>query len=105
MSKLIGDRVEPLQPGSIHRRQDLKKLLLHDGGVVAVSRQAMLLGRANPTDPHAFFGTDRRGFEVGNGETVEIDSLRDLFIAEAVLRERQSIERPPTMPAPLRRAS
>ena len=86
MASLAGDRVLPLQPGSIHRRQDLTPLFLHDGAAVAVSRKAMLRGRAHPNDPHAFFGEDRRGFEVGAGETVEIDTLRDLYWAEAVLR-------------------
>jgi len=91
MAKLDGDRVEPIQPGSIHRRQDLTPLFLHDGAVVAVSRESMLRGDANPTDPHAFFGVDRRGFETGVGETVEIDQLRDLYWAEAVLRERHEL--------------
>jgi CMP-N,N'-diacetyllegionaminic acid synthase len=89
MSRLQGDRVEPLRPGSIHRRQDLEPLFLHDGAVVAVSRGSILRGRADPSDPHAFFGTDRRGFEVEPGETVEIDCRRDLLLAEAVLRERR----------------
>ncbi len=93
MAKLDGDRVEPLQPGSIHRRQDLTPLFLHDGAVVAVSRASMLRGEANPTDPHAFFGTDRRGFETGVGETVEIDQLRDLYWAEAVLRDRTELRK------------
>jgi N-acylneuraminate cytidylyltransferase len=86
MAQLEGDRVEPLQAGSIHRRQDLKPLFLHDGAVVAVSRKSMLLGREHPHDPHAFFGVDRRGFEVDAGQTVEIDTRRDFFWAEAVLR-------------------
>jgi CMP-N-acetylneuraminic acid synthetase len=96
MSRLTGpagDRVEALHPGSIHRRQDLERdgrLLLHDGAVVAVSRESMLRGREFPDDPHAFFGVDRRGFEVEPGETVEIDCRRDLFLAEAVLRDRQA---------------
>lgn len=89
MSRLAGDRVEPLTPGSIHRRQDLPKLFLHDGAVVAVSRSSLLRGLANRGDPHAFFGVDRRGFETGAGETVEIDEQRDLFWAEAVLRANQ----------------
>lgn len=88
MSKLNGDKVEPLQPGSIHRRQDLSPLLLHDGVVVAMSRSSLLRGHRFPTDPHAFFGIDRRGIHTGMGETVEIDHERDLFWAEAVLRER-----------------
>jgi CMP-N,N'-diacetyllegionaminic acid synthase len=41
MSKLNDDRVEPLRPGSIHRRQDLEPLFLHDGAVVVSSRRAM----------------------------------------------------------------
>jgi len=86
MSQLEGDKVIPLQEGSIHRRQDLTPLFLHDGAVVAVSRSSMLKGRDNPTDPHAFFGTDRRGFPTEVGQTVEIDHLRDLYWAEAVLR-------------------
>jgi CMP-N,N'-diacetyllegionaminic acid synthase len=90
MSRMDGDRVEPLVPGSIHRRQDLQPLYLHDGAVVAVSRDAMLRGKENPRDPHAFFGIDRRGIVTAPGETVEIDEQRDLLLAEAILREQQS---------------
>jgi len=86
MAQLAGDRVMPLQPGSIHRRQDLPSLFLHDGAVVAVSRASMLRGKTQPQDPHAFFGSDRRGFPVEVGDTVEIDHLRDLYWAQAVLR-------------------
>ena len=92
MAKLNDDRVESLQPNSIHRRQDLAPLFLHDGAVVAVSRASLLRGEANPHDPHAFFGTDRRAVRTGVGETVEIDHQRDLYWAEAVLRERQGRE-------------
>jgi CMP-N-acetylneuraminic acid synthetase len=88
MSKLHDDRVEALIPGSIHRRQDLEPLYLHDGAVVAVSRESMLRGRVHPNDPHAFFGMDRRGILTEPGETVEIDHRRDLYWAEAVLRDR-----------------
>lgn len=89
MSKLQGDKVEALESGSIHRRQDLTPLFLHDGAVVAVSRSSMLRGLRFPQDPHAFFGVDRRGIPTETGDTVEVDHLRDLFWAEAVLRERQ----------------
>lgn len=95
MAQLAGDRVLPLQSGSIHRRQDLTPLYLHDGAVVAVSRQSMLKGKAHPEDPHAFFGADRRGFETVMGGTVEIDHLRDMYWAEAVLRA--SSDRPVRM--------
>ncbi|HLL89472.1 MAG TPA: acylneuraminate cytidylyltransferase family protein [Tepidisphaeraceae bacterium] len=83
------DRVTALEPGSVHRRQDLPQLWLHDGACVAVSRASMLRGRTWPNDPHAFFGTDRRGVKTDPGETVEIDHRRDLYWAEAVLRDRQ----------------
>ena len=89
MARLSGDRVEALQPGaSLHRRQDLEALYLHDGAVVALARRSMLRGKRTPSDPHAFFGTDRRGVVTAPGETVEIDERRDLFVAEAALRER-----------------
>src|SRR3954468_7249485 len=89
MARLNGDRVESLQAGaSIDRRQDLEPLYLHDGAIVAASRKSMLRGKRNPSDPHAFFGDERRAIVTEPGETVEIDSQRDLFLAEAVLRER-----------------
>jgi CMP-N-acetylneuraminic acid synthetase len=89
MSRLNDGSVEALHAGSIHRRQDLEPLFLHDGAVVAVTRASMLRGDATPHDPHAFFGVHRRGIETAMGETVEVDHLRDLFWAEAVLRERK----------------
>ena len=93
MSTLDGDRVQALQAGSIHRRQDLTPLFLHDGAVVAVSRSSMLRGVGSPGDPHAFFGIDRRGIETESGQTVEIDQLRDLYWAEAVLREQVELRK------------
>ena len=102
MSRLAGDRVEPLQPGaSLHRRQDLEPLYLHDGAAVAVSRKSMLRGKRTPSDPHAFFGVDRRGVLTASGETVEIDERRDLLLAEAILR--QSADSTHVLPAPTRR--
>ena len=109
MARLVHGRVEALQAGGgVHRRQDLEPLYLHDGAVVAVSRKSMLRGKRTPSDPHAFFGVDRRAIETAPGETVEIDTLRDLYWAEAVLREAQ--EKPalagriePTRETPRRR--
>jgi CMP-N-acetylneuraminic acid synthetase len=82
-------RVASLTPNSTDRRQDLEPRFLHDGAVVAVSRASLLRGEANPTDAHAFFGTDRRGVRTEMGDTIEIDHVRDLYWAEAVLRDRQ----------------
>jgi CMP-N,N'-diacetyllegionaminic acid synthase len=88
MSHLDDDRVIPLHAGSIHRRQDLTPTFLHDGAIVAVSRASMLRGELMPHDPHAFFGVDRRAIQTEMGETIEIDHLRDLYWAEAVLRDK-----------------
>lgn len=92
MARLDADRVMPFQPNSIHRRQDLEPLYLHDGAVVAVSRAALLRAREHRHDPHAFFGLDRRAVETAPGETVEIDQLMDFFLTEAILRERQAMQ-------------
>jgi CMP-N-acetylneuraminic acid synthetase len=86
MCRLEGDRAESLVPGSIHRRQDLSPLYLHDGAVVAVSRESMHRGKENPRDPHALFGVDRRGIVTAKTATVEIDTELDLYLAEAILR-------------------
>ncbi len=92
MNKLDDDgNVTQYQPGSVHLRQDLETLFLHDGGAVVVSRASMLRGLEFPKDPHAFFGVDRRGIRTEVGEVVEVDHLRDLYWAEASLRERQSL--------------
>jgi CMP-N-acetylneuraminic acid synthetase len=100
MSKFGDDgRVEQLHPGSIHRRQDLPSLFLHDGAVLGVSRAAMERGRTNPMNRHAFFGLDRRGIHTGAGDTVEIDELRDLYWAEAVLRGREHATAQASSPA------
>jgi CMP-N,N'-diacetyllegionaminic acid synthase len=88
MARLEDDRVVPLQPGSIHRRQDLAPLYHHDGAVVAVTRASLLRQIDHPDDPHAFFGLDRRALRVSAGSTVEIDQELDLYLAEAVLRGR-----------------
>jgi N-acylneuraminate cytidylyltransferase len=88
MSSLSDDKVIPLQAGSIHRRQDLAPLFLHDGGVVACTRASLWRGVENPSDPHAFFGTDRRAVRTDQGDVIEIDHPRDMYWAEAVLRDR-----------------
>jgi CMP-N,N'-diacetyllegionaminic acid synthase len=89
LSKIEGDRALALRPGSIHRRQDLEPLFLHDGAIVVSSRASMEAGRANRSDPHAFFGTDRRAVRTEFGAAVEVDTRRDLLLAEAILRERR----------------
>ena len=87
LSKLDGDVATALQPGSIHRRQDLEPLFLHDGAVVVSSRPSMEAGRTRRDEPHAFFGIDRRAVRTEPGDAVEVDSRRDLLLAEAILRD------------------
>lgn len=95
MARIDGDRAIANRPGSIHRRQDLEPLFLHDGGVVVSSREAMEMGRAERENPHAFFGVDRRAVLTQNTDVIEVDTRRDLLLAEAVLRDQQSIQTSP----------
>lgn len=89
MHRLDGDRMQPLNPASIHRRQDLEPIYLHDGAAIAVTRASLMRTSEHPGDPHAFFGIDRRGIISGKfGEAIEIDSQRDLHWAEAALLDR-----------------
>lgn len=88
MSRIEGDRAIAHRPNSIHRRQDLEPLFLHDGAVVVSSRAAMEAGRTNRQDAHAFFGADRRAVMTGFGDAVEVDTRRDLMLAEAILRDQ-----------------
>ena len=76
-------RVRPHTERTIHRRQDLPKMLIPDGGVIAVTRRSLFAGSA--ADPHAFLGADRRGIEVPSGSVVDIDGPLDLVVAEALL--------------------
>lgn len=92
MHRLAGDVMQPLHANNIHRRQDLEPVYLHDGAAIAVTRESMLRAVSWPDDPHAFFGTDRRAVVSDMDQTVEIDHQRDLYWAEAVLRERGVFE-------------
>ncbi len=77
--------MSPLTPGSVHRRQSLELLWLHDGGVVVVSRAALDSARNHRDDPHAFFGSDRRGVTCESGANLEIDTPADFRLVEAML--------------------
>jgi CMP-N,N'-diacetyllegionaminic acid synthase len=72
----------------VYRRQDLPPAFIPDGGVLVVSRAA-LFGELPgvPPGPHAFFGRDRRGI-ISESEVIDIDSPRDLLVADAALRSR-----------------
>ncbi len=85
--RLDGDRMVQFRPNSIHRRQELEPLYYHDGAVIAVTRKA-LFDAAESSDPHAFFGTDRRAIVQNPEDAVDVDSAMDMYIAEAILRQR-----------------
>jgi N-acylneuraminate cytidylyltransferase len=86
MVRLDADgRVEPFiaGAGAANRRQDLPRLFIPDGGVIAVTRASLFTvieGR-----PHAFLGADRRGIELPEGAVVDVDTPVDFALAEAML--------------------
>jgi CMP-N,N'-diacetyllegionaminic acid synthase len=81
----------------IFRRQDLPPAYIPDGGVIALTRRALMLGIPGvPPGPHAFFGRDRRAIINPEGAVIDIDSPVDLLVADALLRQRQPAA---TMPA------
>ena len=80
-----GHRVQPYRQSTIDRRQDLPRLLVPDGGVIAAKRTCLL--EAPDDQPHAFLGTDRRGFETTPGSVVDVDTAADLLVAEAILAQ------------------
>lgn len=71
------------------RRQDLPPAFMPDGGVIALTRRALLREIPGvPDGPHAFFGLDRRGVVSPEGAVVDIDSPIDLLVADAILSGR-----------------
>ncbi len=85
LHRLEGDRMVAYRPNSIYRRQDLEPLYFHDGAVIAVTRESLFMAEDAPTDCHAFFGWDRRAVVQDAHETVDVDGLIDLRVAEAIL--------------------
>lgn len=87
MFNRAGDgRIAKHVPNNIFRRQELPELFSPTGAVY-VMRTEVLMAAEGSTDPHAFLGKDRRGLVVSPEDSVDIDTRRDLFIAEAVLRD------------------
>jgi N-acylneuraminate cytidylyltransferase len=75
----------------VYRRQGLAPAFIPDGGVIAVTRDALFLEVDGvPQGPHAFLGREqnRRGVMTEPGDVIDIDSPIDLRVADAVLRER-----------------
>ena len=86
---LKGDLATKYIDNQVYQRQDLPKLYMIDGAV-GVVRYETLLAAEGSDDPHAFWGQDRRGLEQEAHETVDIDTPRDMFLAEAALRSRET---------------
>lgn len=71
-----------------YRRQDLPAAYIPDGGVIAVTREALMLEiNEAPEGPHQFLGCDIRGIRTEQGEVVDIDSTIDAQVASAILSE------------------
>jgi CMP-N,N'-diacetyllegionaminic acid synthase len=82
-----GGKIRKHVANDVFRRQDLPPLFVPTGSVYAV-RTEVLMAAEGKSDPHAFLGADRRGLVVGAEDSVDIDSEKDLYIAEALLRVR-----------------
>jgi CMP-N,N'-diacetyllegionaminic acid synthase len=86
-----GGAIKKHVPNDIFRRQDLPALFAPTGAVY-VMRTAVLMDEARRADPHGFLGDDRRGLIVGPEDSVDIDTAKDLYVAEAMLRaERDGV--------------
>lgn len=86
LHKLDGDRMIKFRENTIYRRQDLEPLYYHDGAALALTRNALFT--ADPNDAHACMGRDRRGVVSQNGFAIDIDSISDLHMAEAIIRNQ-----------------
>ncbi|HVX86277.1 MAG TPA: acylneuraminate cytidylyltransferase family protein [Phycisphaerae bacterium] len=81
-------------PNTIFRRQDLPPLYSPTGAVYVMKTGVLMQAENHPEDPHAFLGADRRGLIVSPEDSVDIDTEKDLYLAEAMLRAQQNPTRP-----------
>ena len=88
--KLDGDRASKYVDNQVYQRQDLPALYYIDGAVGVVKKD-VLTAAAGSENPHAFWGQDRRGIIQQPHEAVDIDTYRDLLLAEATLRVQQQV--------------
>jgi CMP-N-acetylneuraminic acid synthetase len=82
-------RVVPHVNNTVYRRQDLPRLLIPDGGVIAVTRQSLFT--VIEGQPHAFLGTDRRGIVDEAGSVIDIDCFMDAIVAGATILSSQGM--------------
>jgi CMP-N,N'-diacetyllegionaminic acid synthase len=81
-------RVKQHVTNTVYRRQDLPKLFLPNGGVIAVTRQSLFT--VVEGQPHAFLGNDRRGITSLEGSVIDIDTITDFGMAETMIEEHRS---------------
>jgi CMP-N-acetylneuraminic acid synthetase len=83
------NKIQPFISGNIYkkgyRRQTLPRLFIHDSAVLVVKRNILMKNKLK-TKLYSCFGNDIRGIYQRPEETVEIDDLFDLKLAEAILR-------------------
>jgi CMP-N-acetylneuraminic acid synthetase len=70
------------------RRQDLPTAQVPDGGVIALTPNALMKRIGANEGPHCFLGNDRRGIITNEGDVIDIDSRIDQIVAAAILKER-----------------
>ncbi|MEM1355159.1 MAG: acylneuraminate cytidylyltransferase family protein [Planctomycetota bacterium] len=80
-------RLDMFVDNDIYRRQDLPPVYMLDGGVIALTRDALF--SFEPGRPHAFLGKDRRAVVTQPGEVVDVDSETDRLVAETILQRHE----------------
>jgi CMP-N-acetylneuraminic acid synthetase len=70
------------------RRQDLPSAQVPDGGVIALTPDALMRRVNTDSGPHCFLGNDRRGIITNEGDVIDIDSRIDQIVADVILKER-----------------
>lgn len=85
LHRLDGDRMTPLRPNGLYRRQDLEPLYYHDGAAAAVTRASLFSALQRPDNGQAFLGADRRAVVQDASDAVDVDDALDLRVAEAAL--------------------
>ncbi len=87
MITLEEGRVKLNCPNHPYRRQDLRPMFIPNGAVLAIKRESLYRKPEHEKDFHAFLGKDRRGVVHPESELiVDIDTMKDLYIAEGILR-------------------